>query len=360
MMSSEKKIAVICNYKLLPERVGGMDHFFWAFDEACKENNIDVQWFFPNYSDHGKYTELSIFVPKNKTSLEIFVLTKIDPCSSFVFTHFVELCTPFYCKLKKLTKAEIIAVDHNPRPLKGYPLKKRLKKRLKGWIYAKCIDQFIGVSQYTVNEILKDFGSTLSNRTSVIYNGVIIDDIQTQSKRRVKYPRFLVVSHLRESKGIQDLIEAVSLLPESIKSSLKIDVYGEGSYESVLKDKVKILSVETIFNFKGSVANLNEIYCKYDYMLQPTHMECFSLSILESLAANVPVITTPVGGNEEVISHGENGYIFKTKDTTELKVIVKDIFLGKKYIKDNTRALVEESFSIDNMVDEHYKLLRCT
>ena len=48
-------------------------------------------------------------------------------------------------------------------------------------------------------------------------------------------------------------------------------------------------------------------------MLQPTHMECFSLSILESFAANVPVITTNVGGNKEVIDEGENGYIFKAK-----------------------------------------------
>jgi glycosyltransferase involved in cell wall biosynthesis len=49
----------------------------------------------------------------------------------------------------------------------------------------------------------------------------------------------------------------------------------------------------------GSTANLSELYCN-DYMVQPTHMECFSLSILESLSANVPVITTN-GGNEEVI-----------------------------------------------------------
>ena len=34
-------------------------------------------------------------------------------------------------------------------------------------------------------------------------------------------------------------------------------------------------------------------------------MECFSLSILESLAANIPVITTPVGGNLEVVTNND-------------------------------------------------------
>lgn len=356
-MSKGRKIAIICNYKLLPERVGGMDHFFWAFARACKKNNLEVHWFFPNFSSQGNYSQLKLFAPENNVSLEAFTLTIIDDSYEYVFTHFVELCTSFYSKLKKQTNAKIIAVDHNPRPINGYPLKKRIKKRLKGWLYSKYIDQFIGVSQYTVNEILKDFGKGLDHKTSVIYNGVIIDDIEIQTKRKSKHPIFLVASHLRESKGIQDLIEAVTFLSESIRANIKIDVYGEGPNEEKLKTQVNELSLESIFNFKGSVPNLNEVYCKYDYMLQPTHMECFSLSILESLAANVPVITTPVGGNEEVITHRDNGYIFKTKNKEGLSDIIEKIFEGNLTITKDTRPLIETKFSIDLMVDNYLKLI---
>ncbi|WP_299550056.1 glycosyltransferase family 4 protein [Seonamhaeicola sp.] len=352
-----KQIAVICNYKLLPDRVGGMDYFFWAFDKKCKENNVEVDWFFPNYSNHDSYTDLNIISSKQESAFEVFVLNSLEKDYSLIFTHFVELCTSFYCKLKKQTAARVIAVDHNPRPLKGYPLKKRIKKRLKGWLYSKCIDQFIGVSTYTTHEILKDFGSSLEQKTSVIYNGIFIDHIQTNTDRSDKFPKFLVASHLRESKGVQDLIEAVGLLPEPVKSKLTIDVYGEGPYEDVLKARVNALSLTKVFAFKGSVSNLNQIYGQYDYMLQPTHMECFSLSILESLAANVPVITTNVGGNEEAVTHGENGYIFKAKDISKLKDIIEDVFSGEKYIKVNTRTLIEASFSIRNMVENYFKLI---
>ncbi|GAB1855723.1 hypothetical protein MHTCC0001_05570 [Flavobacteriaceae bacterium MHTCC 0001] len=351
------RVAVICNYKLLPERVGGMDHFFWAFNKKCKENNVEVHWFFPNASNHGDYSNLNIISPDNEIAFETFVLNNIKGKYKTVFTHFVELCTFFYCQLKKETGACIIAVDHNPRPLKGYPLKKRLKKKLKGFMYTKCINQFIGVSEYTTSEILKDFGSGLRNKTSVIYNGVITDNIEQNIIRNKANPKFLVVSHLRASKGIQDLIDAVNLLSETIKENLKIDIYGEGPYESELKNKVSQFKLETVFNFKGSVSNLNELYCLYDYMLQPTHMECFSLSILESLAANVPVITTNVGGNEEAIKHNENGYIFNAKDIAQLKKIIESVFLGKKQIKTNTRTLIEDSFSIKNMVENYFKLI---
>ncbi|MFK2820701.1 glycosyltransferase family 4 protein [Flavobacteriaceae sp. LMIT009] len=357
----ERKIAVICDYKLLPSRVGGMDYFYWEFDKKCKANNIQVDWFFPNINDHGEYQQLEIFHPKNNQSLTAFVLKRLQHSEkkyTHVITHFVELCTSFFCDLKKMTKAQIITVDHNPRPLKGYPIKKRIKKRLKGWLYSKCIDHFIGVSQYTVNQILKDFGSSLSNKVSVIYNGVIINDIHVQTKRKTKIPGFLVASHLRESKGIQDLIEAVNLLPESIKTNLQIDIYGEGPYRERLIDKVKKKNLEQVFQFKGSVSNLNEVYCKYDYLLLPSHMECFSLAILESLAANVPVIASNIGGNEEAITHDQNGYVFRAQNINELSQLIEEVYIGNKRITINTRTEIEKQYSLDKMVNEHYKLLK--
>ena len=55
------KIALLCNYELLPERIGGMDYFFWSFDQRCKENGIQVDWFFPNKSGHEQYIDLAIY-----------------------------------------------------------------------------------------------------------------------------------------------------------------------------------------------------------------------------------------------------------------------------------------------------------
>lgn len=168
----------------------------------------------------------------------------------------------------------------------------------------------------------------------------------------------MIASHLRESKGIQDLIEAVNLLPNQIKDKIVITVYGEGPYEEQLFEKIQKFSLEKSFVFMGSKPNLNEIFSQYDYMLQPTHMECFSLSILESLAANVPVITTNVGGNIEVINSGENGYIFESKNIKALAVLLEDIYLGNKKISGNTRELIANSFSLSKMVENHFDLLQ--
>ena len=358
-MKNKSKIAILCNYVLMPERVGGMDYFFWNFDKKCKENNVQVDWFFPNRSLHGEYGKMTIF-ESNHQSLELFFLdfyAQQAPVYSHVITHFVELCTPFFKKLKQVSHATIIAIDHNPRPINGYPLKKKLEKKVKGFLYSKYIDQLVGVSNYTVGEIIKDFGFQVKSKTRTIYNGVLIQNIDVRTERNHNMPTFLVASHLRESKGIQDLIMAVQPLSLEIKNEIKIDIYGDGSYQNQLMEKIKKYQLEDCFSFKGNQSNLNEIFSQYDYMLQPTHMECFSLSILESLAANVPVITTNVGGNEEAVVDGSNGYVFKAKDTIALAAILEEVFLGTKKIHANTRIAIEDKFSLEKMVSAHFALL---
>ena len=358
-MGVTKKIAILCNYELLPERIGGMDYFFWQFDQKCKENHIEVHWFFPNTATHGNYHQLDIIDTKYQNA-EVFFAKYCETNTldySCIFMHFVELCTPIFKKIKQLSNAKIIVVDHNPRPLNGYSIKKIFQKRVKGILFSKYIDLFIGVSNYTVNAIATDFGKHLQHKIKTIYNGVIIDDIKEKAQRNFTNPTFLVVSHLRESKGIQDLIEAVALLPATIKSKLVIDIYGDGPHKASLLNKIRDKQLDMNFNFKGSVMNLKELYSNYDYMLQPTHMECFSLSILESLAANVPVITTNVGGNQEVITNNENGFITAAKDISALQDVIKKVYLGDFKITQNTRGLIETRFSLNTMVDNYLKLM---
>jgi glycosyltransferase involved in cell wall biosynthesis len=353
------KIAVLCNYELLPERVGGMDYFFWDFDKKCKENGIEIDWFFPNKSNHGRYSDLNINTNTTESVENNFVsfCKQNETEYTHIITHFVELCTPFFQKIKKISNAKIIAVDHNPRPLNGYPFKKRINKKVKGILFSRYIDVFVGVSKYTMKEILKDFGPHLKSKAITIYNGVILDTIISSDTRNSIKPSFLVASHLRESKGIQDLIEAVYLLSLKIKEEIKISIYGDGPYKQQLKNKIEEYSLQNCFDFMGSKSNLNEIFSQYDYMLQPTHMECFSLSILESLAANVPVITTNVGGNTEVVTSGKNGYIFEAKNIQELTQILEDVYVGNKKISSNTRELIANSFSLPKMVENHFQLI---
>lgn len=352
-----KKIAVVCNYALNPNRIGGMDRFYKAYDKKAKDLGYEVDWYFIEYSGFDFYADLTIFSSAHQC-VESFFLNKVQQEAikyDILVTHFLALCTPFYKKAKGAGISEIIAVDHNPRPLEGFPIAKIIKNKLKGILYSRYIDQFIGVSDYTRKQILKDYGFFLFQKTKVIYNG--IDTSVFKKRIQENKNNFIVCSHLRHSKGIQDLINAVAILEDSVKTQMQIDVFGEGPYETELLTLTHSKNLQDVIHFKGSSSKLNELLSNYSYLIQPTYMECFSLSILESLSANVPVITTTVGGNLEIIKHNENGFIFEPKDVAALSEILKNIILSNWKIDTDVSAKIENEFYLEKMVDEHIKLV---
>jgi len=353
-----KTIAIICNYEIREDRIGGMDRFFLAFDAKAETLGYKVSWFFIGQKRFGFYDGLDITITSTESVETLFLNhLRVDNATyTHVITHFIELCTSFYKVIKIKTQAYCIAVDHNPRPLRGYAYKKRIKLKIKGLIYSKYIDKFVAVSKYTKKQILNDFGNCVSKKIIIVYNGI---DTQVIKEQRVKRSdlKFIVASHLRPSKGVQDLLLALSFLSDDEKHKFKIDIFGEGPIESELKIFTKRKGLQEIVSFKGSSSDLPTLFSNYSYMIQPTYMECFSLSILESLAANVPVITTQVGGNLEIISAEENGYIFQAGDIQALSAIISDLISGKKGIIDRVDEKIENFYNLERMVNEHIDLL---
>jgi glycosyltransferase involved in cell wall biosynthesis len=363
-MHKRNHIAVVCNYQLKDNRIGSMDRFFIAFDKACKKNGYDVDWFFPKSKKIELYSGINVH-SDNDSNIESLFLNHIEETKAsynYVFTHFIELFTPFYKNVKQQLDCKIFAVDHMSRPLEGFTLKKKLKRKVKYFMFGKYIDKVIAVSQYIKSQNLKDYSSKLKGKAEVIYNGIEVALYQTSNESKPKESsklNFIVVSHLVYEKGIQDLIQAVSKLDEKTIEDVTVDIYGEGIYKSVLIDLVNTLKLDNVFSFKGSVDNLYELYYNYDFMIQPTYMEAFSLSILESLFSNVPVITTTVGGNVEIIKNGINGFLFEPKNVEELKELLIDVCNNKLALNEsNIYEETRSKYTLDKMVNNYLKLLQ--
>lgn len=356
-----KHIAVVCNYQLKTNRIGSMDRFFIAFDVACKAKGLTVAWFFPKSEQIALYKSIN-FYSNDNSSVEALFLNHIENNKTnydYVFTHFTELFTPFYKKVKHTLNCKILAVDHMSRPIGGFPFKKRIKRKIKYFIYRNYIDTVIAVSQYIKNQNIKDYSVTLESKIKVVYNGIdaeLFQDLK-ESTESTKV-NFIVVSHLVSEKGIQDLLLALSKLDDETRSKINVDVYGAGIYKSVLLKLTDQYNLSNVVNFNGSIANVHSMYGQYDYMIQPTYMEAFSLSILESLFSKVPVITTSVGGNVEIIKDGINGYLFEPKQVEALKNILINICNNNLTLREyDIYDSIRSKFSLNTMVENYIKLL---
>lgn len=358
-MELKNKIAVLCDYRLMPERVGGMDRFFWLFDAECKALGHEIVWFFPNDSRHEGYSQLAIIAANGKSIEQTFLA--YNQSFDVVFTHFLELCTPFFKMVKKKDSLiKVFCVVHVSSPVGGYPLKKQIFKWIKGLLYSNYVDFYITVSDFTKRELRRQYIINNSKKIIVINNGI---DTSLFLKKTYKLGsnkfKFIIASHLVFEKGIQDVIDAVYLLDTKVQEKILIHIYGKGSYTSHLEKKIKDYNLNSVFEFKGSVSNLFEIYSKYDYLIHSSYKETFCFTVLESLISNTPVITTNTpGGNILLeIKEDKNGYLYDSKDIKSLSQILEEIVEGKRVIKDDVSKEVIEKYSLEKMVANYLKLV---
>ena len=91
-MTKQKKIAIICNYTLNPNRIGGMDRFYVVYDKKAKELGYEVDWYFTAYQPFDFFSGLSIF-SSNHQNVEQFFLEKLVKEKrqyDVLITHFID------------------------------------------------------------------------------------------------------------------------------------------------------------------------------------------------------------------------------------------------------------------------------
>lgn len=101
--------------------------------------------------------------------------------------------------------------------------------------------------------------------------------------------------------------------------NIKIDIYGE-SKDSMLAHKISDFHFVEV---KGFMSNIE--FDKYDLLLSTSKTENLSIAVCEALALGVPTITFNIGGLNEVISNGENGFTIPMYDVKQMLNCLVDI-----------------------------------
>ena len=78
--------------------------------------------------------------------------------------------------------------------------------------------------------------------------------------------------------------------------------------------------------------------------------EATSLSLLEGMSMGIPAVVSNYGGNPGVISHGENGYIFKLKDSNDMAGYIMKLMDEPetyKYMQKRSAEIFNEKFTAE-------------
>jgi glycosyltransferase involved in cell wall biosynthesis len=141
------------------------------------------------------------------------------------------------------------------------------------------------------------------------------------------YPVIGMVSRLQPGKGHEYLIRA---LPDILNDypDLKVKIVGKGILLNDLRTLSKQLNVSNNIEFTGYVKDIYAELSTMDIFILPSLSEGFPISILEAMAAGLPVAASNVGGIPEIVENGINGFLFEPKDIEAIAKVLKSFFLN--------------------------------
>lgn len=137
--------------------------------------------------------------------------------------------------------------------------------------------------------------------------------------------KFVFVGRLVEGKGVQNIIKALSLIPNEIKSKLLFDIIGDGEYKACLEDACAATNLAQYFRFHGYVkyGEVGSYLEAADVAIFPTFGDYRSLFNFEALSVGLPIIGSIFDGAiSEVVIDGLNGF---SVDPHDFKALAEKI-----------------------------------
>jgi len=169
--------------------------------------------------------------------------------------------------------------------------------------------------------------------------------------------RVLYLGNLQSSKGIEDVIDAISILSEKYAGKFSVDVVGNWRAEKtrvLCMNKVEENKLPVTFHPPASGADKMKFLSDADMLVfTPRAPEGHPWVIVEAMAAGLPIISTDRGAIVESVHHGENGFIVEVESPSaiaaKLELLIADANL-REQMGASGRKLYEENFTEEKMV----------
>ncbi|MDP2669382.1 MAG: glycosyltransferase family 4 protein [bacterium] len=256
---------------------------------------------------------------------------------------------------------------------KKYGFKVELFRKLERWV-ANNAEKIIVPSEYLKKVVIK--WGVEPEKIIVIYNafdaphGALASISKEDAKKQLGLEGKIIVSagRLVPWKGFDALIEIIPELSKKFgdaldeRAGLKLIIIGEGPERNRLESvRNRAWLVEKVI-FTGVLSRdaVLDYLRAADVFALNTSYEGLSHQILEAMGLGVPVVTTDVGGNPELVIDGITGFLVGFNDKFAFAEKINKILSDKGIaaaMSENAKKKAEE-FSKERMINETIKILK--
>lgn len=199
-----------------------------------------------------------------------------------------------------------------------------------------------------------------AGKTVVIRNAVDVDGMPVRAPQtRTSRPLEVVsVGRLAEPKDFETLVTALAGLPPG---TARLTILGDGPLRGEIEDLLRRLGVADSVVLAGEVADVRQRLAVADVFVLSSRSEGLPISVLEAMAAGLPVVASDVGGLHEVVVDGATGYLVAPGDATALAGRVAELAADpdlRTMLGAAARRRAEERFSLPRWRLAHLELYR--
>lgn len=338
------------------------------FVATGQQHNINDSWLFNKLKEQGFKNDDLIILPNLQREINLSqeikvffstykLIKKIKPH----LTHLHSTKAGIICSIAaKLANSKTIYTVH-------------------GWVFSEKIS-LIKKSIYIISEFIasffrdltvilskhdkkigKKFKTIRKNKNIIIYNGIdqnkkkeILDPETAKYKilNKIKLtnkPKKIigVVANLYKNKGLKFLIDAGSQIFQSHPDTI-IVIIGDGEEKNNLEKQIKDNSLNDNIFLVGNIDQADKYLKAFDLIILPSLKEGFPYILLESLLAEVPFISTKVGGIPEINEYNILEMVSSGNSSALSQTIIN--FLSNSN-PSNLKINLPPKFTVDYMVN---------
>ncbi len=226
--------------------------------------------------------------------------------------------TPFsYSALSRLGRASppILFTEHG----RHHPDHPRLKRRLANRALLRPRDRVVAVGEAVRQALIHNEGLP-ARRVDVVYNGIPIDrfDREFSQEERAEArgemqvaPDDLVLIHVARLDYLKDHPTALRTLKRLTDRvpKVRLVLVGEGPEEPAIRTLIADLGLEANVRLLGLRTDVPRLLAASDVCLLTSISEGIPLTLIEAMAAGLPVVSTNVGGAAEIVVERETGLL---------------------------------------------------
>jgi sugar transferase (PEP-CTERM/EpsH1 system associated) len=238
-------------------------------------------------------------------------------------------------------------------------------------LYRPFVSHYVALSR-DLDAYLRERVGVEAQRVTQLYNGVDTTAFRPAAAAGEAVPdspfdrsRHWVIGTVGRMQAVKNqpaLVDAFIALLQAqpaLRERVRLVLVGDGPLRADCEARLAAAGLRELAWLPGERRDVPALMRSFDAFVLPSLGEGISNTVLEAMASALPVVATDVGGNADLVRDGETGLIVPAADTAALAGAIGRLALDTPQaaaMGRAGRALVQQRFSLQSMVDQYRDL----